>query len=171
MSLWKVDPTFTNFVPQNAEEAVARFVRCRDNGLSAMMIPECLVDCSRGLSEEQLDLFEQWIINPSGPVCLRGRSLVPLDELAKANNDIYDAAVRRFELTEDEKQPEPDLAALPMVPAVLQSFPVSRAHAKATATEQTLLARAAESPSATGGPSDTRTTSGAGPCLPAEASG
>ena len=159
MSLWKVDPTFTNFVPQNAEEAVGRFVRCRDNGLSAMMIPECLVDCSRGLSEEQLDLFEQWIINPSGPVCLRGRSLVPLDELAKANNDIYDAAVRRFELTEDEKQPEPDLAALPMVPAVL------------TASEQTLLARAAESPSATGGPSDTRTTSGAGPCLPAEASG
>ena len=159
MSLWKVDPTFTNFVPQNAEEAVGRFVRCRDNGLSAMMIPECLVDCSRGLSEEQLDLFEQWIINPSGPVCLRGRSLVPLDELAKANNDIYDAAVRRFELTEDEKQPEPDLAALPMVPAVL------------TATEQTLLDRAAESPSATGAPSDTRTTSGAGPCLPAGASG
>ena len=163
MSLWKADPSFTNFVPQTAEEAVRRFVRCRDNGLSAMMIPECLVDCSRGLNNEQLDLFEQWIINPSGPVCLRGRSLVPLDELAKANNDIYDAAVRRFELTEDEKQPEPDLAALPMVPAVL------------TATEQTLLKRtldrAAESPSATGAPSDTRTTSGAGPCLPAGASG
>jgi len=159
MSLWKADPSFTNFVPQTAEEAVRRFVRCRDNGLSAMMIPECLVDCSRGLSEEQLDLFEQWIINPSGPVCLRGRSLVPLDTLAKANNDIYDAAVRRFEITEDEKQPEPDLAALPMVPAV------------PTATEQTLLARAAESPSATGAPSDTRTTSVSGPCLPAGASG
>ena len=45
----KTDPTFTNYVPRTAVEAVERFVRCRNNGLRPMLIPECLIECSRGL--------------------------------------------------------------------------------------------------------------------------
>ena len=37
----KQDPTFTNFVPATAAEAVDRYVRCRKNGLKPMLVPEC----------------------------------------------------------------------------------------------------------------------------------
>ena len=165
MSLWKCDPTFTNYVPRTAEEAVGRFVRCRDNGLSAMMIPECLIECSRGLNTEELNEFEQWIINPAGPVSLTG-SLVETTEMTKANNEIYGEAVKRFEATklaqaEDEKR-EDSLSDVPLVPAIL------------TLTEQTLLeraARAAEPPSATEAPANTPATSSGGPCRLGAASG
>ena len=36
----KQDPTYTNFVPRNAAEAVDRYVRCRKNGLKPMLVPE-----------------------------------------------------------------------------------------------------------------------------------
>ena len=156
MSLWRVDPTFINYVPRTAEEAVGRFVRCRNNGLSGMMIPECLVACSRGLNTDELDLFEQWIINPAGPVSLSG-PLVQTTAMTDANNEIYGDAVKRFEATtvgEDEKR-EDSLSDVPLVPAIL------------TLTEQTLLeraARAAEPPSATEAPANTPATSSGDPC-------
>ena len=62
----KQDPTFTNFVPRNAAEAVDRYVRCRRNGLKPMLVPECLIECAKGLDAKQLDMFENWIINPNG---------------------------------------------------------------------------------------------------------
>ena len=152
MSLWKADPRFTNYVPRTAEEAVGRFVRCRDNGLSAMMIPECLVDCSRGLNNTELDAFEQWIVNPSGPVSLTA-PLVQTTAMSKSNNDIYDEAVRRYEetrLVQDCDEKVGELDQLPVVPALL------------TATERAVLARKPASVSV--GPADTQPTSGEDPC-------
>ena len=47
----RADPTFTNWEPKTAYEAVDRFTRCQRNGLKAVMIPECLIKCSRRLPE------------------------------------------------------------------------------------------------------------------------
>ena len=73
----KADPTFTGFVPRTAAEAVDRYVRCRRNGLKPMLVPECLIACATGLSPDELELFETWIINPNGS--LEGVELVPDD--------------------------------------------------------------------------------------------
>ena len=61
----KQDPTFTNFVPRTAADAVDRYVRCRRNGLKPMLVPECLIACAVGLKGSELDNFEKWIINPN----------------------------------------------------------------------------------------------------------
>ena len=93
MSVWKTDPTFTNYVPQTAKEAVGRFVRCRTNGLSAMMVPECLIECAAGLPPAELDLFEDWIINPNGS--LDHASLCP-DRIAPENETLYKQTLKRL---------------------------------------------------------------------------
>ena len=83
----KADPTFTGFVPRNAVEAVDRYVRCRKNGLKPMLVPECLIECAKGLDKKEMDLFEAWIINPNGS--LEGVQLVPCDQISAANEAIY----------------------------------------------------------------------------------
>ena len=99
----KQDPAFTNFVPTTAAEAVDRYVRCRRNGLKPMMVPECLINCSRALGPEELDRFEAWIINPNGAP---GGDLVPSDEISKSNDVTYLENVKRFE---DTLPPVPEL--------------------------------------------------------------
>lgn len=59
------DPTFINFVPKTAGEAVDRFTRCRHRGLTAYRIPECVIECARKLPPHEMDRFEQWLINPT----------------------------------------------------------------------------------------------------------
>ena len=76
----KADPSFTKFVPTTAVEAVDRYVRCRKNGLKPMLVPECLIESAKGLSEPELGKFEDWIINPNGS--LDGVKLVPCDKIA-----------------------------------------------------------------------------------------
>ena len=83
----KADPTFTGFVPRTAVEAVDRYVRCRKNGLKPMLVPECLIECAKGLQSKQLDLFEDWIINPNGSLDLM--DIVPCDSISKSNESIY----------------------------------------------------------------------------------
>ena len=34
------------------------------NGLCATRIPEALIECAKNLNDEQMDLFERWIVNP-----------------------------------------------------------------------------------------------------------
>jgi hypothetical protein len=82
----RADPTFTNWKPTTAFEAVDRFTRCRQNGLKAIMIPECLIECSRDLPEPELDKFEEWIINPGG---LDYSKAVPDDNISKENASLY----------------------------------------------------------------------------------
>ena len=105
MSLWKVDPTFTNYIPKTAAEAVDRYVRCRNNGLKAMLIPECLIECARGLKEQEMDKFEQWIINPSGD--LSKVELVEQKDICEANDAVFQKTLARVTASmEESKEPE-----------------------------------------------------------------
>ena len=97
----KQDPTFTNYVPSNAAEAVDRYVRCRKNGLKPMLVPECLIACAAGLQGEELDKFENWIINPNAD--LSNLKLVRQDSIREYNNNVYRENLRKF----DEVPPLP----------------------------------------------------------------
>lgn len=96
MEVWKADPTFTNFVPRTAVEAVDRFVRCRRNGLKPMLVPECLIMCSRALAPKELDIFEAWIVNPDGEIPAHEK-LVPTLAIRTANDSLYQETVQRVE--------------------------------------------------------------------------
>ena len=91
----KQDPTFTNYVPRNAAEAVDRYVRCRKNGLKPMLVPECLIACAAGLQGEELDKFENWIINPNAN--LDNVKLVRTDRIREYNDSVYRENLRKFE--------------------------------------------------------------------------
>lgn len=78
------DPSFVNFVPKTAEEAVERLARCRKNGLHPYMVPECIIECSKALSEDQLDLFEEYVVNPQG---VDTTNIVPFDGVRQANEN------------------------------------------------------------------------------------
>ena len=93
----KQDPTFTNFVAKTAAEAVDRYIRCRNNGLKPMLVPECLIACAVGLSGAELDKFESWIINPNEN--LDDVELVPDDTIRLYNEAIYQENCRRLEET------------------------------------------------------------------------
>ena len=82
MSYRLADPSFTNWKPTTAYEAVDRFTRCQRNGLKAIMIPECLIECCRNLPPTELDKFEEWIINPNG---LDFSKVVPDDRIQRDN--------------------------------------------------------------------------------------
>ena len=99
----RADPTFTNWVPKTAYEAVDRFSRCQRNGLKALMILECLIECCKALPEGELDKFEEWIINPQG---LDYSKAVPDSTIAEANTVIFKEAEKRQ--VEDEKMPDVD---------------------------------------------------------------
>jgi hypothetical protein len=107
LNIRKSDPTFTNFMPTTAAEAVDRYVRCRNNGLKPMLIPECLIACARGLRGKELDMFETWIINPSGD--LDNVELVEQTQIREANDAIFQANLRRVEesMQLDEEPPLP----------------------------------------------------------------
>jgi len=90
----KQDPTFTNFVPATAAEAVDRYVRCRKNGLKPMLVPECLIACAAGLQGPELDKFEKWIINPNAS--LDTVKLVPDDSIRLYNEKIYQENLLRL---------------------------------------------------------------------------
>ena len=91
----KADPKFTAFVPRTAADAVDRYVRCRKNGLKPMLVPECLIECARGLNEEQLTMFEDWIVNPNSS-SMDKMKLVP-DTIAAENEKIYMENLKRVE--------------------------------------------------------------------------
>jgi uncharacterized protein YkuJ len=78
------DPSFVNFVPKTAEEAVERLTRCRRNGLHPYMVPECIIECSKALTDEQLDLFEEYVVNPQG---VDTKNIVPFDRVRQDNED------------------------------------------------------------------------------------
>ena len=95
LRLHKADPTFTNFVPRDAEEAVDLFMRHQKNGLKPLMIPECLVKFAQNLTGTELDMFEAWIINPE--MDLYNLDLVESVAINKANDAVYEETVARVE--------------------------------------------------------------------------
>ena len=84
------DPSFVNFVPKNAEEAVERLARCRRNGLHPYMVPECIIECGKALSGQQLDLFEEYVVNPQG---VDTENIVPFDTVRQANENEHNRLV------------------------------------------------------------------------------
>ena len=90
----KQDPAYTNFVPRTAEEAVERLTRCRKNGLHPYMVPECIIECSRALSGEELDLFEEYVVNPQG---VDTENIVPFDSVRQENEDEHERLALRQE--------------------------------------------------------------------------
>ena len=112
----RADPSFTNWKPTTAFEAVDRFTRCQRNGLKAIMIPECLIECSATLPEAELDKFEEWIINPGG---LDFSKAVPDDSIRKHNETVFAKIDKGHEekllpplppADEDEKMPDVGLS-------------------------------------------------------------
>ena len=84
------DPSFVNFVPKNAEEAVERLARCRRNGLHPYMVPECIIECGKALSGQQLDLFEEYVVNPQG---VDTENIVPFDTVRLENENEHNRLV------------------------------------------------------------------------------
>ena len=96
LSVRKQDPLFINFVPGTAEEAVDRYVRCKRRGLKQYLIPECLISCAQGLSPEELEKFERWIVNPEGNTDDK-MELVETKQLQADNAAIFEENARRVE--------------------------------------------------------------------------
>ena len=85
------NPKFTNYTSRTAVDAVGQFCRFQRNGLPHTQIPEALIECAKGLNEAQLDLFEQWIVNPND---VKG---IPASVIGKANHDEHLRLVREQE--------------------------------------------------------------------------
>ena len=60
----RANPRFVNYNSRTAIDAVEQFCRMQRNGLAAQRIPEALIECARSLNDAQMDMFEQWIVNP-----------------------------------------------------------------------------------------------------------
>ena len=99
----KTDPTFTNFLAKTAVEAVDRYVRCRRNGLKPMLVPECLIQCARGLKGSELDKFEAWIIDPNGIGSVDPKRLVPDSSICDANEKVFQETLKRIEEQVDQE--------------------------------------------------------------------
>ena len=95
LSVRKQDPLFINFVPKTAEEAVDRFIRCKNRGLKAYLIPECLIACAQALDDIESEKFERWIINPEGDLPEHGK-LVRSD-LNQRNLKVFEESAKRVE--------------------------------------------------------------------------
>ena len=96
LSVRKQDPTFINFVPRTAEEAVDRYVRCKNRGLKSYLIPECLIQCASGLNPTELEKFERFIINPGG-FAENAAALVETTQIQTENARVFEEAAKRVE--------------------------------------------------------------------------
>ena len=107
-------------MPKNAEEAVDRYVRCKRRGLKQYLIPECLISCAQGLSPEELEKFERWIVNPEGNTDDK-MELVETKQLQADNAAIFEENARRVESL---LQPGGTSEALPPVAPEIPPLPL-----------------------------------------------
>ena len=109
----KADPTYTNFQPRTAEEAINKFYRRKNLGVPPNLWPEVFVECASRLKGEELEKFESWIVNPEGEL-----SAVDLTQVDRENELLRqrlcaeaEARDRKLEMPEikadycDEKSP------------------------------------------------------------------
>ena len=61
----RADPNFVGYRSRTAVDAVERFRRMQKNGFPPTMIPEALIECAKGLSGTETDMFTDWIICPN----------------------------------------------------------------------------------------------------------
>ena len=60
------DPRYVGFVPKTASEAIVKFRRLQDTGISPFQYPETFCDCAKALNNEELCKFEEWLVCPQG---------------------------------------------------------------------------------------------------------
>ena len=109
LSVRKQDPLFINFVPQTAEEAVDRYIRCKRRGLKPYLIPECLISCAQALSPTELEKFENWIVNPEGLADkVPTQNLIETKQMQADNAAVFEENAKRVErLIKNEIPPLP----------------------------------------------------------------
>ncbi len=66
MDYRKADPTYTNFKPTTASDAINKFYRHKNLGVPPHLWPEVFVDCAANLTPEEMHKFESWLVNPGG---------------------------------------------------------------------------------------------------------
>ena len=112
----KADPTFINFVPSTAGEAIDLFHRMKRLGLRPEHFPEAFVWVTRKLSDEEGAKFEEYLVAPQGVSAadvLKGsdpeQEKIRLQLVAEAEKrDLEDAMRRaRIEEEDDEKAVSP----------------------------------------------------------------
>ena len=64
---WRLaDPKYVDFDPDNVQQAILKFRRLQEMGLSPWKYPEAMVECCKKLPDAEIDKFESWIVNPAG---------------------------------------------------------------------------------------------------------
>ena len=119
MDFRKADPTYVNFVPTTAADAINKFYRHKSLGVPPHLWPEVFVKCAAKLPPAEMAKFESWLVNPEGEPTgtLLGRVDRENEVLRKqleAEANARDAlpAVAEMEIDEnymdvdDEKQPQ-----------------------------------------------------------------
>ena len=66
MDFRKANPTFVDFVPETAAEAIDLFYRFKRLGVPHEQYPETFIWCSRKLNDEEGAKFEEFICSPQG---------------------------------------------------------------------------------------------------------
>ena len=88
----RANPKFVNFRPRTAVDAVEQFCRMQRNGLAPERIPEALIQCAECLPDREIDMFEQWIVNP---VDVEGMDAAVI---GNENKRVHDQLVQEHEL-------------------------------------------------------------------------
>ena len=78
----KADPTYTNFTPASAEEAINKFHRHKSLGVPPHLWPEVFVECAANLPLPELHKFQEWLVNPQGEP--KGPMLTQVDQANEA---------------------------------------------------------------------------------------
>ena len=78
----KADPTYTNFTPASAEEAINKFHRHKSLGVPPHLWPEVFVECAANLPLPELHKFQEWLVNPQGEP--QGPMLTQVDQANEA---------------------------------------------------------------------------------------
>jgi hypothetical protein len=64
---WRLsDPDYVDFTPETVQQAILKFRRLQNMGLSPWKYPEAMIECCKKLPEEEAGKFEAWIVNPAG---------------------------------------------------------------------------------------------------------
>ena len=64
---WRLaDPKYVDFNPETVQQAILKFRRLQEMGLSPWKYPEAMVECCKKLPDAEIDKFESWIVNPAG---------------------------------------------------------------------------------------------------------
>lgn len=106
MDYRKADPTYVNFVPHTAAEAIDKFHRYKKRGVPPNLWPEVFVECATELPEPEMDKFEAWLVNPNG-MCENPATVGKAQWVDKVNAE--NEVVRKQLLKESQARDAPPL--------------------------------------------------------------